>query len=65
MPHVDVTMIPGRSDEEKRAIALDIQSFLSERLSIDRKFVSVSIEDIPKDEWSTHMDSMKDIKRFV
>lgn len=65
MPHVDITMIPGRDDDEKRAIALDVQAFLSERLSISKDFVSVSIEDVPREEWKNHMDSMTDKKRFI
>lgn len=65
MPHVDITMIPGRDDDEKRAIAQDVQTFLSERLSISPEFVSVSIEDVPREEWSRHMASMTDKKRFI
>lgn len=49
MPHIDITMIPGRDDEAKKEIALKVQRFLSEELNIDEKFVSVSIEDIPKE----------------
>lgn len=51
IPHIDITMIPGRDDETKKEIALKVQRFLSEELNIDKKFVSVSIEDIPKEDW--------------
>lgn len=65
MPHVDITMIPGRDDKTKMEIALKVQSFLSQELNIDEKFVSVSIEDIPKENWNIHMDGLKDKVMFV
>ncbi|OUP87509.1 UNVERIFIED_ORG: Tautomerase enzyme [Lacrimispora saccharolytica] len=65
MPHVDITMIPGRDDTAKREIALKVQQFLAKELNIDEKFVSVSIEDVPKEEWNAHMERLKDKKMFV
>lgn len=66
MPHVDITMIPGRDDNAKKEIALKVQAFLAEELAIDEKYVSVSIEDIPKEKWESHMQEMQDkIIRFV
>lgn len=65
MPHVDITMIPGRDQKEKREIALKIQQFLADELQIDKEFVSVSIEDVPKEDWQQHMQQMKDKVRFV
>lgn len=65
MPHIDITMIPGRDDATKKEIAVKIQHFLAKELDIDEKFVSVSIEDVEKDEWSVHMECMKDKKMFV
>lgn len=65
MPHVDITMIPGRDDAAKKAIALKVQSFLAKELGLDEKFVSVSIEDVPKEEWESHMQGMQSKVRFV
>lgn len=65
MPHVDITMIPGRDDTTKKEIALKVQQFLAKELNIDEKFVSVSIEDVPKEEWNAHMERLKDKKMFV
>lgn len=65
MPHVDITMIPGRDDTAKKEIALKVQQFLAKELNIDEKFVSVSIEDVPKEEWNAHMERLKDKKIFV
>ena len=65
MPHVDITMIPGRDDTAKKEIALKVQQFLAEELQIDKKFVSVSIEDVPKGIWEEHMESLADKMMFV
>jgi 4-oxalocrotonate tautomerase len=50
MPHIDITMIPGRDDTAKKEIAVKVQQFLAEELNIDEKFISVSIEDVAKEE---------------
>lgn len=65
MPHIDITMIPGRDDTAKKEIAVKVQQFLAKELNIEEKFVSVSIEDIEKENWSAHMENMKDKKMFV
>ena len=65
MPHVDITMIPGRDDTAKKEIAFMVQQFLAEELQIDKKFVSVSIEDVPKEHWDEHMESLADKMMFV
>lgn len=65
MPHIDITMIPGRDEKSKERIARRIQQFLSEELEIDEKFVSVSIEDITKENWEKHMDELTDKVMYV
>lgn len=65
MPHIDITMIPGRDDTAKKEIAVKVQHFLATELKIDEKFVSVSIEDVAKEEWTAHMERLKDKKMFV
>ena len=65
MPHVDITMIPGRDAAAKKEIALKVQKILAEELKIDEKFVSVSIEDIAKENWSEHMEGFADEFMFV
>lgn len=65
MPHVAITMIPGRDDETKQALALKTQAFLVQELGIDPKFVSVSIEDIPKENWTKSMEQFSDEIMFV
>ena len=65
MPHIDITMIPGRDDTAKKEIAVKVQQFLARELNIDEKFVSVSIEDVEKEEWAAHMERLQDKKMFV
>jgi 4-oxalocrotonate tautomerase len=65
MPHIDMTMIPGRDDKAKAEIAVQLQRFAAEKLKIDPKFVSVSIEDIPRESWEAHMQSMSGKTMYV
>lgn len=65
MPHMAITMIPGRDDKTKQALALKAQAFLVKELGIDPKFVSVSIQDIPKEEWAESMKQFPDQIMFV
>ena len=39
MPHIAITMIPGRDDETKQALALKTQALLAGALGIDPEFV--------------------------
>lgn len=65
MPHVDITMIPGRDDAAKKDIALKVQDFLARELNIEDKFVSVSIEDVPKEQWIEYMQSLQGKIMFI
>lgn len=59
MPHIAISMIPGRNHEVKRELAIKVQDFICNELKLDKTVVSVSIEDIPKERWEDHM------KRFA
>ena len=65
MPHVAITMIPGRDRETKRALAQKTQAFLVKELGIDPKFVSVSILDIPLEDWAKSMEQFSEDILFV
>ena len=43
MPHIAVSMYPGRDDETKREIAEKMQQFYVEAFGVDKEAVSVSI----------------------
>ena len=55
MPHIAVTMYPGRTTEQKLKLAKKIQSLVIEELGVDSKVVSVSVEDIPQDKWKDNI----------
>ena len=65
MPHVAITTIPGRDDATKCPLALKTQEFLVRELGIDPKFVSVSIEDIPMEDWQKSMEQFPDDILYV
>ena len=65
MPHVAITLIPGRDEETKRVLAKRTQAFLAGELGIDPKFVSVSIQDIPMEDWQQSMEQFPDEIMYV
>ena len=65
MPHAAITMIPGRDEETKRLLAKRTQDFLAGELGIDPKFVSVSIQDIPMEDWQKSMEQFPDDIMYV
>lgn len=65
MPHIAITMIPGRDDEQKKDLALKVQNFIVDELKVDKKVVSVSVEDIPFDQWAESMEKFPDSILFA
>ena len=55
MPHVDITMIPGRDEIAKKEMALKVQTFLAAELGMGKAHVFVSIGDIPEEQWDRPM----------
>jgi len=55
MPHIDITMYPGRNDEIKNRLAEKVQQTVANELKVDKGVVSVSIEDVPKEKWDEHI----------
>jgi 4-oxalocrotonate tautomerase len=51
MPHVSVKLWPGRSEEDKKRLAEAITDDVVRFTGASPASVSVSIEDIPSDEW--------------
>lgn len=65
MPHIAITMHPGRNDEVKTELAQKIQAFVADELKIDDKVVSVSIKDIPKADWAESISKIPDDIFFI
>lgn len=55
MPHITIQMIPGRTYDEKEEMAYGVQQFLSKTYGIDEQVISVSIEEVPKEQWDSVM----------
>lgn len=55
MPHIAVTMIPGRDRKTKQILAEKLCNTLIETLGVESKFVSVSVEDIEMKKWESAM----------
>lgn len=65
MPHIAITMIPGRDKETKQVLAEKIQAFIASELGIEYKFVSVSIQDIPLESWGKNMEQFPEDILFI
>jgi 4-oxalocrotonate tautomerase len=51
MPHVNVKLYPGRSDEDKAELARAIAKNVTTILKCGDESVSVAIEDVPPGDW--------------
>lgn len=51
MPHIAITMLPGRTPEQKKSLARKLREVLSEELNVDNLLVSVSVSDLPIEGW--------------
>ena len=65
MPHIAITMIPGRTPAQKEELAKKTQEFIVKELQIDGKFVSVSVEDIPMENWEKSMEKFPEDIMYV
>lgn len=52
MPHIIVKLYPGRSDEQKSRLAETLARDLSEIADCSLSAVSVSIEEVPPEDWA-------------
>jgi 4-oxalocrotonate tautomerase len=51
MPHVNIRMYAGRSDEDKARLAEAIGQALMQTLGSSERSISVAIEDVSPDDW--------------
>lgn len=51
MPHIEIKLFPGRTDEQKRKCAEKIAADVSEIFGCEISSVSVAIKDVEKNEW--------------
>lgn len=56
MPHIAITMIPGRTEETKKDLAVKVRDLIARELSVEENIISVSIEDVPLENWDKSME---------
>jgi len=52
MPHIIVKLYPGRSEDQKRQLAIEIAKDVVTIANCDEKSVFVSFEEIAKEDWA-------------
>lgn len=60
MPHVEINMMKGRSEELKKKVAEDILQAMMDSLGCERSHLSVSIIDVDPAEWNEKMGKKVD-----
>lgn len=65
MPHIAVSMLPGRSREVKQELAERLRDALRKMLGVDEKFISVSIEDVELKDWDDAMKCFPEENMFI
>ncbi|QOS40741.1 4-oxalocrotonate tautomerase family enzyme [Treponema rectale] len=67
MPHITIQMYPGRDDQIKKRLAEAIVETASRELERGKEHFSVSIVDVPQDEWKEKVYDkvLKDSNTFV
>lgn len=49
MPHIQVTLVKGRTTEQKRRIARRLTEVLSEEAKVDPRYISLSLVEVESD----------------
>lgn len=65
MPHISVTMFPGRDYKTKMNFSKALQEFAAQQLHISPDVVSVSVEDIEKEDWAGFIKNIPEETIFV
>ncbi len=64
MPHIAITLYPGRGHDEKAKLAEKVRTLVSEELNKDPKVVTVSVHDLPPEKWPEYLDKIPGEERF-
>lgn len=52
MPHLNIKLYKGRTEEQKRKLTEEIVKNVTSILEVDEKYVSIAIQDFETDEWN-------------
>ena len=53
MPHVQITLLQGRSTEQKRRAAKRVTAVLSEELQVKAEKLTVVFVEVPRENWAS------------
>jgi 4-oxalocrotonate tautomerase len=56
MPHVAVKLYPGRSEEQKQALALEVARTLMSVLGSKPESISIGIEEVAPEDWAERVN---------
>ncbi|MBO4549075.1 MAG: tautomerase family protein [Abditibacteriota bacterium] len=65
MPHISVTMHPGRTPEQKEALAGALKRALTDSLGCPEGVVSVSVAEVPPEKWQEHLKSFPEESMLI
>lgn len=65
MPHIAITMFPGRDDKTKEALAGKMKETLVKELGVSESVVSVSVQDVRKEDWDAEMQKISEEAMFI
>ncbi len=63
MPFVQIYMLEGRTEEQKRAVIEKVTAALHEAVGAPKEAIRVWIHDMPKENWGIAGVSAKDLGR--
>ena len=63
MPHIQVTLVKGRTTEQKRRIARRLTDALSEEAQVDPKYISLSLVEVEADGFAEAGELVLDRRR--
>jgi len=55
MPHIEIKLYPGRTEEQKKACAAQVTAAVAETMGCPTTAVSVAIKEVQKDDWKAQV----------
>ena len=60
MPHIDISMFAGRTEEKKKEVAEAVVEAMIESLGCERSHLSVAIHDVDPEKWNEEVKNTVD-----
>lgn len=65
MPHIAVTMYPGRTPEQKQRLAEKLRQTIMDELHVSAQVVSVTVQDVEQAHWAESLSQFPAESFFV